>query len=130
MSFDKLSKPELIRAADAFGSTSTGTKADIIAELEADGVSWELYQSLLAEPDSEEPAPAAEPEAPVVVEVDDSEKVILAWRGSGGFTNKYGDWNRKSPYVLVPKSVANALSDEMPRHFEIANEREVEQFFN
>jgi hypothetical protein len=138
MSFEKLSKKDLVAVAEEFGVTSTGTKEAIINELEAEGVTFELYQSLQdnADPDA---AADAEDEAEVVEAAPtdgvygpvEGPEVILAYRsGVGSYGNVYGNWSVKAPFSVVAKSVADGMIAEMPGLFEVASEAEVDAFYN
>lgn len=127
MSFEKLSKKDLVAVAEEFGVESTGTKETIIAALDAEGVTFELVESLKAAADQNADGEAeATPAAPVA----SGPEVILAFRGLGGYNNPFGDWSAKSPYSVVPKSVADELIAELPHLFEVASESEVESFYN
>lgn len=128
MSFEKLSKPELIAVADAFGVEASGTKATIIEALDAEGVTFELYQSL-TNPEVAEPAAPVEAPAPVAEE-SGPETILEYTSGMGSYGNKYGSWSPKSPFVVVPKSVADKMIAQYPELFAVASESKVESFYN
>jgi hypothetical protein len=128
MSFEKLSKPELVAAAEAFGVESTGTKDKIIAALDAEGVTFDLYESLTGDGGS---GAVQGGDATAEKSEDLGPEVILAFRSSsGGYNNAYGDWTYKSPFSVVPQSVADQLIAENPGLFEVATAGEAEAFYN
>lgn len=138
MSFEKLSKKDLVAVAEEFGVTSTGTKEAIINELEAEGVTFELYQSLRDNADPDATADAVdEAEVAEAAPTDgvygpvEGPEVILAYRsGVGSYGNVYGNWSVKSPFSVVAQSVADGMIAEMPGLFEVASEAEVDAFYN
>jgi hypothetical protein len=139
MSFEKLSKKDLVAVAEEFGVTSTGTKEAIINELEAEGVTFELYQSLKDNGDPDAADASAEGESEVVEAAPtdgvygpvEGPEVILAYRsGVGSYGNVYGNWSVKAPFSVVAKSVADGMIAEMPGLFEVASEAEVDAFYN
>jgi hypothetical protein len=59
------------------------------------------------------------------------EDTILAYRsGEGSYGSIYGNWSVKSPFSVVPKSVADGMIAEMPGLFEVASESEVDAYYN
>jgi hypothetical protein len=136
MSFEKMSKKDLVAVAEEFGVSSAGTKETILAELEADGVTFELYQSLEKAGGDDEGAETAPEPTEVVGEYGvyglvEGEDTVLAYRSNqGSYGNVYGNWSVKSPFFIVAKSVADGMIDEMPGLFEVASDTEVEAFYN
>lgn len=135
MSFDKLSKKELVDVADQFGVTSTGTKNEILAELEAEGVTYDLYEVLR---ENAEPLVTEAPEETlpkhVVVEksapVASGNEVILAYRGAASQTVGDRVWSKAAPYVVVPEETAEAIIAKHGWVFEIASAKEAEAFYS
>jgi len=123
MSFDKLSKKELVEAAEAFGVDPKGTAKVIVENLEAEGVDYDLWVALKNGGDTTA-APPAEPEK------EEGEDVVLAYRGAASYSFGGRDWSVKAPYVVVPQSVADRAIDNEGWIFEIASAREVEEFYS
>lgn len=57
-----LKKPELLAAANAFGTSTEGNAKELVADLVEAGVTWEQYEkAFLVEPDEKEEPVVAEP---------------------------------------------------------------------
>jgi hypothetical protein len=132
MSFEKLSKKDLVAAAEEFGVEATGTKEVIIAALDAEGVTFELYQSLHGTGEEETEGVEVQPIASdgVYGPVTGEDTILVYKSANGSYGNAYGNWSDKSPFVIVAKSVADGMIEEMPGLFEVASESQVEAFYN
>jgi hypothetical protein len=138
MSFDKLSKKELVEVANKFGADSSGTKNDILAALEAEGVDFELYETL------NENATPLEVEATVTEQAPDpkhlatvktapepeDDEVILAYRGNASQTIRGQVWSKDAPYVVVSPEVAETAIAKYGWVFEVASAKEASEFYS
>jgi hypothetical protein len=130
MSFENLKKPELVAIAEQFGTRSTGTKAELVEDLAAEGVTWELYESLKenAEP-VEEPVVDVEPiTAPPVVE-ESGEEVLLKFLGSGSLRTADVKVSATHPFVNVSPAVAAKLQAKNSTIWRDASPKELEKFY-
>jgi len=128
MSFENLKKPELVAIAEQFGTRSTGTKAELVEDLAAEGVTWELYESL-----KEDATPVAvvddEPvETPPVVE-ESGEDVLLKFLGQGSFRTAAVKVSGTHPFVAVSPAVAAKLQAKNSALWRDASPRELEKFY-
>lgn len=127
MSFENMSKPELVAIAEQFGAESTGTKAKIIDSLEAEGVTYEFYQNLI-NATSGEPVGELVPEKPPVVET--GNKVVIKYKGKGSYTGPGIKVTVAAPFAVVDEALADRLIEKGPQRFAIASDKEVDAFYN
>jgi hypothetical protein len=125
MSFEKLSKKELVAVAEGFGVEASGTKADIITNLEAEGVTFELYTSLQgggeveAEKPVEAPAPAAKPAG----------DTLVLFKGKGSYSGHGAVWSAKNPFAVVTADAAKSLEARWPGVFRVATAEEAADYY-
>ena len=113
--FSKLKVPELQKIAEDFGCDvqPNAKKADLLAAIEAEGVTWELY-SMLNPPKEDETEPD-EGEAPSKVKANAkplaSEKILLLKMQRANFSYEVEGYTftREHPYVPVAESAANYI---------------------
>jgi len=132
MSFETLKVSELKQIAEDFGVDIEGikNKAEIIAALSEEGVSWAVYSKTLdtleeAEDMSEEVLPKLDPkkeqpEDTVLVRMDrDNFRYDIL-----GFT-----FTREHPYVAMNKEKAQEIFDK-EAGFRLATPKEVQEFYH
>lgn len=135
MSFDKLNKQELLRAAEFFGSEvkETDSKADIRAVLTEDGVTFADYQKHLAPDEPKAPVEQTEGEQAVAEEAaepePEAEKVLVRMTRANPTYEAYGyRFTKTHPFALVSEDVVDRL---LTRHegFRTATPKEAAEFY-
>lgn len=149
MSFDRLKEADLRQVAETFGTDmpdpSEGTakerKAAIVAALESDGVTWEMWQeqlNLAAQEDTSDLLP--EPEGPVEdvraqvlatskARTELNGKVLVKMeRANPRYDTQGFTFTKDHPYVLMSAEKAQAIFD-YEEGFRMAQPREVEEFY-
>jgi hypothetical protein len=128
MSFENLKKTDLVKVAEAFGTRSTGTKAEIVEDLAAEGVTWELYQTLTSEEsEAVEPVVPAAPNEPV--DNGSGPDVVIKFLGGGSIRTRGVKVSSENPFVVVKESVADALIEKNPYSWRLSTAKELEAFY-
>lgn len=134
MSFQTLKKDILVQVAEDFAVEveEDATKAEIIAALAQDGVTWDMYKQaypevteLPDEPKDDEPKAesAKEFKAPV-------KTVLLKMtRGNGTFQVRGYKFTRQHPYLPVKEEDANYILENI-EGFKIASPAEADDFYS
>ena len=125
MSFEKLSKKDLVAVAEEFGVDSTGTKADILDALEEEGVTFELYTSLHGGGEAKVEEPVAAP-APAAKPAGDT---LVLFKGKGSYSGHGASWSAKSPFAVVTAEAAKELEARWPGVFRVANAEEAADYY-
>jgi hypothetical protein len=132
MSFEDMTKKELVEVAEKFGVDPVGTKAKIIEALEAEGVTDEFYQNLLSATTTSGEQEVVEvvekPAAPVLEPT--GEEAIVHYTGNGSYRGPGITLSKDNPFAVVDSSLADALIAKNSELFRIASERQVEEFYN
>jgi hypothetical protein len=133
MSFETLKVSELKKIADDFGVEieKLKSKADIIAALSEEGVTWSVYDKTTkaledeAEDISEEVLPKFDPKK------DQAEDTVLVRMDRANF--RYDilghTFTREHPFVAMNKDQAQAIFDK-EEGFRLATPKEVQEFYN
>ncbi len=133
MSFETLKVSELKKIAEDFGVEVDGikNKADIIAALSEEGVTWSVYQKTTkaledeAEDVSEEVLPKFDPKK------DQPEDNVLVRMDRANF--RYDilghTFTKEHPFVAMNKDQAQAIFDK-EEGFRLATPKEVQEFYN
>jgi hypothetical protein len=129
MSFENLKKPDLVKVAEAFGTRSTGTKAEIVEDLAAEGVTWELYESLNSSTAPEETVAESEPVVSQAQSEPTGEDVVIKFLGGGSVRTMGVKVSSENPFVVVKESVANALIAKNSYIWRLSTSKELEAFY-
>jgi hypothetical protein len=133
MSFETLKVSELKKIAEDFGVEVDGlkNKADIIAALSEEGVTWSVYEKTTkaledeAEDISEEVLPKFDPKK------NQAEDTVLVRMDRANF--RYDilghTFTREHPFVAMNKDQAQAIFDK-EEGFRLATPKEVQEFYN
>ena len=133
MSFETLKVSELKKIAEDFGVEVDGikNKADIIAALSEEGVTWSVYQKTTkaledeAEDVSEEVLPKFDPKK------EQAEDSVLVRMDRANF--RYDilghTFTKEHPFVAMNKDQAQAIFDK-EEGFRLATPKEVQEFYN
>ena len=133
MSFQTLKKELLLQVAEDFAVDvdKDNTKAEIIAALEQDGVTWAMYKqaypSELDQPDAEnndEPEGASAEFTPTAKTV-----LMKMTRGNGTFQIRGYKFTREHPFLPVKEDDANYILENV-EGFKIASPKEAEDFYS
>lgn len=129
MSFDKLSKPELVEAAEKFGVDPAGTKQTIIDSLEAEGVTWELYETITANAESVQTQTEAPSVETKVKKVSDSgDEVVLFFLGKGSYAGPDFVVSGNYPFFIIDAERGSKLVESRPEKFRLATAEEIQQY--
>ena len=132
MSFETLKVSELKKIAEDFGVEIEGlkNKADIVAALAEEGVSWSVYSKTLDKQDEAEDAmqevlPKFDPKKPV------SEDAVLVKMERANF--RYDilghTFTKEHPFVAMSQENAQAIFDK-EEGFRLATPKEVQDFYH
>jgi len=132
MSFETLKVAELRDVAEYFGVELDGTthKADIIAAIEADGVTWDQYVALT--PD------AREQEATDVLDLFNATEPVLTpgqtvlvrmVRANPHYETFGHVFTKTHPFVVMSKKEAQKIFDN-EEGFRVATPKEVEEYYS
>lgn len=133
-SFKELTVPELKAVAEQFAVDLDGKtkKADIIAEIQEMGVTWEMYAATLEPEEEEAEEELALFEAPLVEEeeVEDEDDYVVVKMIRTNFTYEIRGYKftRQHPYALVKEEDADYLI-EVDEGFRMASPRELKEFY-
>jgi len=128
MIFEELKKAELLAAAETFGVevAATATKPIIIAALNEDGVTTEMYlEAFLADKEeapvvTEAKSVPAQPKGPTVL--------LKMERANGTYEIRGYRFTRDNPYLPVDEDAANYILENVPG-FKIASPKDAQEFY-
>lgn len=136
MSFKQLKKDILFQVAEDFavdlpeGDKDDITKDEIIAALNDDGVTWEMYKKAFPSVDEQEDKPedpAVEPE--VAFKAPEKTVLLKMTRANGTFVVRGHKFTKAHPFLPVSEDDANYITENI-EGFKIANPREAEEFYS
>ena len=132
MSFDTLKVKDLKALAADFAVDVDGlkNKADIIASLSEEGVTWSVYQSTLknienAKEDLDEVLPRLDPNQ----KLDDDMVLVKMDRANYRYDALGFTFTRAHPFVAMKPNVAQEIFDKEDG-FRLATPREVQEYYN
>lgn len=129
MSFDTLKISELKKIAEDFGVDieDKKNKADIIAALAEEGVSWSVYAKTLSNLEEEDMTIDVKPKA----KLSNPEDTVLVRMTRANF--RYDimgqTFTKEHPFVAMDKDTAQAIFDK-EEGFRLATPKEVQDFYN
>ena len=131
MSFETLKISELKQIADDFGVDTEGLKgkANIIAAMAEEGVTWDLYSK--SSKDIEDAAEEIEvlPKFDPNKKVDQDEILVRMTRQNMRYDIQGFTFTKEHPFVAMNKSKAQAIFDKEDG-FRIATPKEVQDFYS
>jgi hypothetical protein len=132
MSFDTLKVKELKTLAADFAVDVDGlkNKADVIAALTEEGVTWSVYQGTLknienAKEDSDEILPRLDPNQ----KLDEDMILVKMDRPNARYDALGFTFTRDHPFVAMKPDVAQDIFDK-EEGFRLATPREVQEYYN
>lgn len=138
MSFETMGKPELQAVCEEYGiEIDAKTKAQLLADLLAEGVNYDDYQKLKEAPkvDVEEvldPAVIQQHKAQEALKEnrnDEEDVLVKMERKNMRYDLKGFTFTNEHPYVVMGKTQAQEIFDAQDG-FRLATPREVESFYN
>lgn len=133
MSFDTLKVSELKKIAEDFAVDTDGlkNKADIIAALSEEGVTWSVYQQTIkkiendAEDMSQEVLPRFDPKK----EYGEDMVLVKMDRANFRYDIMGHTFTKEHPFVAMSRESAQAIFDK-EEGFRLATPKEVQEFYN
>jgi hypothetical protein len=132
MSFDTLKVKDLKQIATDFAVDTEGlkNKADIVAAMAEEGVTWSVYQSTLEKiEDSKEEFPEVLPKFDPNQELDKDAVLVKMTRANYRYDVSGYTFTKDHPFVAMKSDVAQEIFDK-EEGFRLATPREVQEYYN
>jgi hypothetical protein len=133
MSFETLKISELKKIAEDFAVDADGlmTKADIIASLAEEGVTWSVYNSTIKkiEEESEEMSVEVLPKFDPKAAQPENTVLVRMTRENFRFDIMGVTFTKEHPFVAVPEDIAQEIFDK-EEGFRLASPREVQEYYS
>jgi hypothetical protein len=132
MSFDTLKVKDLKQIATDFAVDTEGlkNKADIVAAMAEEGVTWSVYQSTLEKiEDSKEEFPEVLPKFDPNQELDKDAVLVKMTRANYRYDVSGYTFTKDHPFVAMKPDVAQEIFDK-EEGFRLATPREVQEYYN
>jgi hypothetical protein len=132
MSFDTLKVKDLKTLAADFAVDVDGlkNKADIIAALTEEGVTWSVYQDTLKKvEDAKEDADEILPRLDPTQKIDEDMVLVKMDRANARYDALGFTFTREHPFVAMMPDVAQEIFDK-EEGFRLATPREVQEYYN
>lgn len=132
MSFDTLKVKDLKQIATDFAVDTEGlkNKADIIAAMAEEGVTWSVYQSTLEKmEDLKEEFPEVLPKFDPNQELDEDMVLVRMTRGNYRYDVAGYTFTKDHPFIAMNPDVAQEIFDK-EEGFRLATPREVQEYYN
>jgi hypothetical protein len=128
MSFSDLKITELKKVAEAFGVSSDGvkTKQEIIALLEEEGITAQMYEKFTGA--EKQPIEVEKRKEKKTVKAENSVLVKME-RSNHSYQTMGYDFSAQHPFVAMPESDAQHIFDR-EEGFRLATPREAQEFYN
>ena len=137
MSFQQLKKDILFQVAEDFavdlpeGDKDDITKAEIIAALNEDGVTWDMYKKAFPDVMEQDDKPTVDDKPETEVEFTAPKKQVLVKmkRNNGTYVVRGYKFTKEHPYLPMDEEDANYVTENV-EGFVITNPREAEEFYS
>ncbi len=132
MSFDTLKVKDLKQIAEDFAVDTDGlkNKADIIAAMAEEGVTWSVYQNTIKNiEDSKEDAPEVLPKFDPNQELDKDMVLVRMTRANVRYDAAGHTFTKEHPFVAMNPETAQKIFDK-EEGFRLATPREVQEYYN
>lgn len=132
MSFDTLKVKELKEIAESFAVDTDGlkNKADIIAAMAEEGVTWSVYQDTIKNiEDSVEDAPEILPKFDPNQELEEDMVLVRMTRANYRYDIAGHTFTKEHPFVAMRPEQAQKIFDK-EEGFRLATPREVQEYYN
>jgi hypothetical protein len=130
MAFDTLKIAELRKIAQGFGvdASAVKTKKDVIALLEEEGVTWEMYEGFSNS--EKEEIENEEIEVKAVKPLKSSDQILVRMDRKNFSYQTFGyHFTAEHPFVAMPESIAQMIFD-TEEGFRPATPREVQEYYS
>lgn len=131
MSFDTLKVEELKAIADSFGVDLEGvkTKAEIVAALAEEGVSYDTYKNFAEAEKEETEEPPAVKNKKAAAKSSESTVLVKMERKNPTYETYGYTFTATHPFVAIPESIAQDIFD-FESGFRMATPREVQEYYS
>lgn len=132
MSFETLKISDLKKIAEDFGVEIEGlkNKADIIAALSEEGVTWSVYQKTVQSLEEEEDMAIETPVKPDTKKKNAEDAVLVKMERQNYSYQTHGfTFTKEHPYVAMDKDTAQEIFDK-EEGFRLATPKEVQEFYH
>ena len=132
MSFETLKVSELKQIAEDFAVDTNGlkNKADVIAALAEEGVTWSVYQQTLKKIDEDaEESPEVLPKFDPKADQPEDTVLVRMTRANFRYDIAGHTFTREHPFVAMDKDKAQWIFDQ-EEGFRLATPKEVQEFYN
>lgn len=132
MSFETLKVKELKQIAEDFAVETDGlkNKADIIAALSEEGVTWSVYQDTIKNIDAaKEEAPEVLPKFNPDAEITSEQVLVRMTRANFRYDIMGKTFTKDHPFVVMSQDDAQKIFDK-EEGFRLATPLEVREFYN
>jgi hypothetical protein len=132
MSFDTLKVKDLKQIAEDFAVDTDGlkNKADIIAALAEEGVTWSVYNNTKKSiEDAAEDAPEILPKFDPNQKLDKDTVLVRMTRNNFRYDIKGFTFTREHPFVAMSPDTAQQIFDQ-EEGFRLASPKEVQEYYN
>ena len=130
MSFTDLKLPEVKKVAESFGVDISDIKSknEIVARLEEEGITWQMYDKFTNTEKQEIKVPESEKKKRVVMTKENSVLVKME-RNNHSYQVAGYTFTTEHPFVAMPESDAQAVFDSQTG-FRLATPREAQEFYS
>jgi len=131
MSFDTLKVSELKKIAEDFAVEIDGlkNKADIIAALAEEGVTWSVYNKTLDKEEMEDMSTEVLPRLDPKKELAEDMVLVRMTRANFRYDIMGHTFTKEHPFVAMAQDEAQAIFDK-EEGFRLATPKEVQEFYN
>jgi hypothetical protein len=131
MSFETLKLSELKQAAEDFGVDASDLKgkADIIAALTEDGVTWEVYSKAIKDVEDAKEEIEVLPRFDLNQEMDPNSLLVKMERDNYRYDALGFTFTKEHPFVAMSSEAAQEIFDK-EEGFRLATPREVQDFYS
>jgi hypothetical protein len=131
MSFDTLKVSELKKIAEDFAVEIDGlkNKADIIAALAEEGVTWSVYNKTLDKEEMEDMSTEVLPRLDPKKELAEDMVLVRMTRANFRYDIMGHTFTKEHPFVAMAQDKAQAIFDK-EEGFRLATPKEVQEFYN
>ena len=127
MSFQSMTVAELRQVADSFGVDLTNVKGKsmIVGAIEADGVSYDMYNTIVMAQKED----YIEPEKPQTKEIKGNAVLVRMERNNGTYETHGLRFTKDHPYALTDEETAQSIF-EREEGFRPATPKELQEFYS
>ena len=131
MSFETLKVSEIKKIAEDFAVDTDGlkSKADIIAALAEEGVTWSVYNKTMDKMEEEDMSVEILPKFDPKAEQPENTVLVRMTRENFRYDIMGVTFTKDHPFVAVPEDIAQEIFDK-EEGFRLASPREVQEYYS